>query len=183
MSGATVIGAGMDLITPTSVAGSGVTVSGGLVTFTAASTVSVNGCFTSTYDNYRVVAAFVTSSNTLQMNLRYRVGGTDNTGATSYSIRGGDQGAFGSIGADGNTFPILSGYTGGNFLTMDSLNPFASQYTQGGFNTMSATVAVAAAARFGSLVHTSTTSFDGFTIYIASGTFTGTLRVYGYRNS
>ena len=28
-----------------------------------------------------------------------------------------------------------------------------------------------------------TTVFDGFTLYMASGTFTGTVRVYGYRNS
>jgi hypothetical protein len=50
-------GAGLDLITPTSIAYSGgsASVSGGAVTFSAASTVSVNNCFSSTYDNYRIV--------------------------------------------------------------------------------------------------------------------------------
>jgi hypothetical protein len=176
---------GLVLVEPTSIANSGGTssASGGQITFTTVSSISLNGVFTSTYDNYRIVATFVTSTNSLQMSFRYRVGGSDNTGATSYSTRGGDQGSFVSAAADTSSFPIVNGYTGGNFLTMESLNPFASQYSLGSFDSISATVAVAATARFGSLVHTSTTSFDGFTIFIASGSFTGKLRVYGYKNS
>ena len=48
--------AGLTLITPSSVAGSGVSVSAsGKVTFTAATSVSVNGVFSATHDNYLVV--------------------------------------------------------------------------------------------------------------------------------
>ena len=82
MSGATsVTGGGMDLITPTSVAGSGVTLSGGEVTFSAATTISVNGVFTATYDNYRMVweSSLAASEDSLQ--IRMRLAGTDNSSA------------------------------------------------------------------------------------------------------
>jgi len=54
---ATVTGAGgLRLITPTSIANSGgsSSASGGAVTFTGVTSVSLNGCFTSTYANYFV---------------------------------------------------------------------------------------------------------------------------------
>ena len=47
--------AGLTLITPSSVAGSGVSLTGAKVVFTAATSVSVNGVFSATHDNYLVV--------------------------------------------------------------------------------------------------------------------------------
>ncbi len=73
--------AGLKLIVPTSVAGSGVSVSAsGKVTFTAATTVSVNGVFSSTYDNYLIVIRHHASAGA-NMNIRLRLSGTDASGS------------------------------------------------------------------------------------------------------
>ena len=160
---------------------------GGLVhinttTFSAVSSVSLNDVFSATFNNYRIVAKFVTSSYALPVFFRYRVGGVDNTSTATYLTRGGDQGAFISAAVDASEFRVCSGYPGGNYFTMDSLDPFASQYTTGGFNSSATLIGVADTARFGSFTHASNTSFDGFTLYTTSGTTTGTVRVYGYKN-
>jgi hypothetical protein len=68
-------------------------------------------------------------------------------------------------------------------MVLDVVSPFAARYTHCPFTVSSATVAVIALARFGVMSHLSTTSFDGFSIITASSTITGTVRVYGYRNS
>ena len=74
--------AGLKLIVPTSVAGSGVSVSAtGKVTFTAATTVSVNGCFTSSYDNYLIVMRMKASSGNPNIQVRMRASGSDATGS------------------------------------------------------------------------------------------------------
>jgi hypothetical protein len=174
---------GLTLISPTSIANTGgtATSTSGTTTFTTASSVSVNGVFSAAYANYRVMITFTTST-TAVCNMRYRAAGTDNT-ASAYSIRGGDQGAFTSAGADATAFALTTGYTGGNSVVLDITNPFAAQYTLGPFETLSGTVSVAALARFGSLGHFSTSSFDGFTVYMASGNFTGKIRVYGWKGA
>jgi len=172
------------MIAPTSVAGTGVTLSGGKVSFTSASTVSVNGCFSSAYSNYRLVinARYGTSSDTLR--LRMRSNGTDNSSAYyTHSIytthSGGPSRAY-----DAN---ISNGYIGwvadiSYNIMMDMHNPFAVDYTSwtsqaNGIGTGTAVV--------GTLwgMHYAQTSFDGFTIFPPSSTVTGTLRIYGYRES
>jgi hypothetical protein len=73
--------AGLKLIVPSSVAGSGVSVSAsGKVTFTAASSISVNGCFNSSYDNYLIVIRGKISAIT-QLEFRMRASGSDATGS------------------------------------------------------------------------------------------------------
>ncbi len=78
--------AGLKLIVPTSVAatgaGSSASVSAtGKVTFTSAATISVNGVFSATYDNYLAVcrATLTTGTSVLQA-VRLRASGTDDTG-------------------------------------------------------------------------------------------------------
>jgi hypothetical protein len=172
------------MINPTSVAGTGVSLSGGKVSFTSASTISVNGCFSSTYTNYRVVinAKYGSTSDTLR--LRMRSSGTDNSaGYYTHSIytthTGGPSRAY-----DAN---ISNGYIGWvSDLTYNIMlefsNPFAAEYTgwvahANGIGTQTAIV--------GTLwgFHYAQTSYDGFTIFPPSSTVTGSLRVYGYRES
>lgn len=84
---ATVTGAGgLRLITPTSIANSGgsSSVTGGAITFTGVTTISVNGCFTSTYDNYVVQIIATGGAANLAQNIRLRVAGSDNSTASSY---------------------------------------------------------------------------------------------------
>ena len=184
--GGAVAGAGMDLITPTSVAGTGVTLSGGAVSFTTASTVSVNGCFTATYANYLIVSTFVTTSTDEETFLRLRASGTDAitnydhqyilassttvsaaraTGATSYRIMGG------------------TANTNHNAFSLQTLGPnvsAATEFISNGYTTGSSGRLEDTVGR-----HTTASAYDGFTVIPQNGgsTITGTLRIYGLRNS
>lgn len=184
LSTATVVkGAGMDLITPTSVAGSGVTLSGGAVSFSASSTVSVNGCFTSAYENYVVVfTSSATAAGYAHVRIRLRVSGTDDS-ANSYKYVNLYIEPSISAGRETSTSMRagrVSNNADANSLVVDIFRPqvanktiFNAQNTQ----TQDSGFAVVSGGYFDV-----TTQFDGFSIYPESGTITGTLRVYGRKN-
>jgi hypothetical protein len=173
-------GAGMDLITPTSVAGSGVTLSGGQVTFTAATAVSVNGCFSATYDNYRIVFEGVGSTVDVPK-LRLRLAGTDASGA-NYDFEQ----------VTGSTTTVSAQ----NYASETSWSYFTAQSTVSMIgeviirrpNLAQTTMVSGQGGRENAVVmvtgyHTLTTQYDGFSLLAPSGNLTGTLRVYGMRNS
>ena len=88
--------AGLKLIVPSSVAGSGVSVSAsGKVSFTAATTININGVFSATYDNYLVVLRGLADSGTPAIYGRMRLSGSDNATANAYVTQ--------SLNADGAT--------------------------------------------------------------------------------
>jgi hypothetical protein len=177
---------GMDLITPTSVAGSGVTLSGGQVSFSASTTISLNGCFSSAYDVYKIVTTHAASSNGQVIHARLRLAGTDNSGATSYireSIRG--------VGASVTATNVVSSQwdtigatdTGAASITMDVFGPALAKMTNvigtfTGYGNTTSDYTVTYGGR-----HDQTIAYDGISFIVASGNITGTLRVYGLRNS
>ena len=178
---------GMVSIIPTSVVtGAGVTLgSGGVITMTAASTVSVNGCFTSEFDNYQIVMR-ITSKSLFDVQARLRVSGTDQvgtsdyrnqfiyaTGATSPPIAGTNNAyaimGQGALAESHNETIILSPYlTAPTFFGVrNSDNNGTSSYTF-----------------MGDTRHGLSVSADGLTLYLSgTGTMTGTLRIYGYNNN
>lgn len=180
--GGAVVGAGMDLITPTSVAGSGVTVSGGQITFSAASTISLNGVFTATYDNYQIVISAVGSAD-LGLRSRMRLAGTDNTSATAYTLQGytstaslaNKQDTGSNLWEFGNVHTVAFSNAGTFF------SPFLAEPTQfiGAAQRRTTSSDMVGLA----LVHSAATSFDGVSFFTSSGTVTGKLRIYGLRNS
>ena len=174
---------GMTAIAPTTIANSGGSASttAATTTFTGVSSISLNGVFSASHDNYRVVCDYTTgTSGGIVTNFRFRTAGTDNTAAV-YQLRGADVGAFTSISVnDQNLAAMTTGRDGGNAMVLDVVSPFAARYTHCPFTVHSATVAVIALARFGVMSHLSTTSFDGFSIITASSTITGRVTVYGY---
>ena len=178
--------AGNGMITGTDWGASG----GGLVkittqSFSAASTVSVNNCFTSTYDNYRVVGS-VTGASVAVLRFRLRAGGSDNS-ASSYDT------AVWRMAANNTTATWASGTTtSSDILSMDSgypphtvqmdvIAPYLASYTRCAWSGACGLSGVSGTAMFsGALGHYVTGQFDGFTIYPSTGTITGTLTVYGY---
>jgi hypothetical protein len=153
-------------------------------TFSAVSSVSVNNCFTTSYDNYRIVIT-CTAATTADFGttLRLRVSGTDNS-SSNYAWSGvyATSGASGTEGGGTgqSSFKTGAGYNTGLITVVDVLNPFASNYTsylESGVRPNEAGIRT----HGGSF--NATTSFDGFTFAPASGTVTGTVRVYGYKNS
>ena len=151
--------------------------------FSAASSVSVNNCFSSTYDNYRIILTGNASAD-VSMYMRFRSAGSDNStlnyawqyiAATSTSVS-----AASSTG--GSASSITAFYTSdGNSASIDVMNPNLAKPT--GINTSVVYTYGTLQWRGYAALFTATTQFDGFTIYPSSGNMTGTLRVYGYRNS
>ena len=153
--------------------------------FSAVSSVSVNSCFTSTYDNYALIVHATIPSSETDAYLRLRASGSDASGS-NYIFFNQASGANGtgynqnSTGTTQLTAGRLgSGGTGSLFVNIfrphDAVQTaFQSQNVANG----STTVFV----QSGGGLHSLNTSYDGFTFYPASSTFTGTLRLYGYRD-
>jgi hypothetical protein len=173
--------AGLKLIVPSSVAGSGVSVSAsGKVTFTAATSVSVNGCFTSTYDNYLIVMRHVHSTTTRTVNARLRASGSDASGS-DYTVQ---ELLAGSTTVSGfrhtsQTFARV-GVTSNEQRSGDHIyiyGPYLAQPTAFrnidvcGYN--NATIYDYAS------THSLSTSYDGITFYPNSDNMTGVLCIYG----
>ena len=176
---------GMDLITPTSVAGSGVTLSGGQVSFSAATAVSVNGCFTSAYENYVIELSITSLSASAGINLRYRAAGSDTTTSTynyAQSRAGRTSTIDGVSTVSGTVIQLAFQATG--YPLQSRIDIFRGN-TSGLVGHLSHThtydggylVVVQSGICLQSTAH------DGFTIYPGSGNVTGNLRLYGLRNS
>jgi hypothetical protein len=152
--------------------------------FTSASAVSVNNCFSSTYKNYKIILNFSAQSDSHEIRLRLRASGSDST-ATSYSYKvmasSSAEDAVWSSQARGRTQNIAIIYTNASRIRsgyIEIQNPQQSLKTflEYHFSNDLGDVGL------GSSAFDATTSFDGFSIIASAGNFTGTLIIYGYRN-
>jgi hypothetical protein len=160
----------------------------GSSSFTTSSSVSVNNCFSSTYENYVLLLRLSASSQSSTIAARMRVSGTDAT-AADYNWQ--DVSGFGGTAGAGQS----TGQTSFNFGTIlntgadryayrwDLYGPFASVKTmglyEGGYQNFQGTWLTNQI----NTLHNLSTSYDGITFYPSSGTISGTIRVYGYKNS
>jgi hypothetical protein len=176
---------GLVPIIPTSVAvGSGTATASanGQVTLTSVGTsVSLNGVFSASYTNYKVI--YRTTLSTIgATSVRLRVGGVDSSSSdylkNSNLVEAGVN--YPATGAATTSWGLSGTATINNTVVFDLLNPFSAAVTFGFgmFDQSSAT----AQNDFGmfSMMNKATTSYDGLTILISAGTATGTVSVYGY---
>jgi hypothetical protein len=178
----------LSLITPTSIAatgGSGSISATGAVSFTSASAISLNNVFSATHDNYYILINS-TPSGSLDLRWRGRTGGSDNSsslydsGASYIDPTGG---GFNNLTGANLAYGYISdqGNATGTGTMMNVFSPFAARPTTVHSETQVNTEATSYLKKsYGT--YNATTSFDGITIYTSTGTFTGTIRVYGYRN-
>lgn len=176
---------GIDIITPTSVAKTGTSSvatinSGGSVTFTTCETLSLNGVFSSTYDNY-IVEIRYTSSAAVNLNARLRASGTDNSTTSSYVRQ--------ALSADGTSATGVR--TTANLTlwgapqnvqqcgaTVYLFGPYLAQPTA--MRTVDVNDLSSARIYDVASTHNQSTAYDGFTIYVTSSqTITGLITVYG----
>lgn len=182
---------GLVPIVPTSVSGTGVSVdAAGLVTFTAATTASginVNGCFTSTYANYRLMWDIPTTSTNLNLTMQLRVAGT--SAATAYDrLVNGGTGAIAAPTMANNlnqtSWQVAAATTAQHHSILELWRPAVAVGTVGFLVGSGLTNPPTAAGTFATqqstLFHRTATAYDGFTIAPSTGTCTGTLRIYGY---
>lgn len=145
--------------------------------FSAASTIQVNNCFTSTYTNYLIQFRFTAFSLGSQgVYIRESVSGTPN--ATNYSFQQFLQSNTTLTGSQNLTdaqhlFGITQ--TTGAFTTCDVYGPQLAANTQ--FNS---TYGNGVQQQYNSTRHADTTQYDGFYVFLSGGTMTGTYTVYGY---
>lgn len=150
--------------------------------FSAVSSQSVNSVFTANFKNYRLVVNATSSQTSSQVfGLKMRASGTDTstgyynidvyTGSATGPSRSyeanvarfgfGNAGNKKMSGAADLFSPQEAAITGLNSLSFEASNSdFYSDFIIGYLD--------------------NTTSYDGFTIYVVSGTITGTISTYGY---
>jgi hypothetical protein len=181
---------GLAIVTPTSTANSGgsLTVVGGFITFTAVNSVSLNGVFSSTYDNYRIMIRSTAASSNGQLNMRLRAAGTDASGGDyakqDVSGFGGTAGAGASTGQTSWNIGYIATSYGNRYMgTLDVLGPNMALNTLATANVGQQDNTATAFTIQANLNHGLTTQYDGLSLIAAAGTISGYIRVYGYKNS
>jgi hypothetical protein len=159
--------------------------------FTSQGAVNIDSIFSATYDNYRVQIDLTATSATSLLALRLRVGGVDKTSPATYNYYNLLYQTSGSAVPNAGTSdtsvtltPTWAG--GGQYITcsFDIKTPFlAGNFTQFVGNATSLTTP--GFLTFGQIGGNYSTAFsaDGIKVFPNSGTFSGTISVYGYRNS
>jgi len=178
---------GLHIMTPTSivVAGSGSSASiraDGGVDFATATSLSLNGVFTSAYDDYMIVMRYLGGGSSSQvMDYRLRVSGTDATGSnyTSQFVEGNGTSVSGARGTATAGTISAYGFNTPNGFSSYFYGPHLAQPT-----------AVRSAAMFsGSLgiilrdyasTHSLSTAYDGLSFIAGGNNFSGMVTVYGY---
>ena len=179
---------GLVVMKPTSIASTGTGNSSsiganGKVTFSSCQTLSLNGVFSSAYDNYMIVMGDLSGSNQ-SVDIRLRASGTDNSTASSYTrqfLFGTGTSVSGARVSDSST-PFFTGSTPARSGCIGYLfGPFLAQPTAGRsvccYGATDGTVLDYA------FTHNQTTSYDGITFIAnagASGLMTGIVTVYGF---
>lgn len=182
---------GLVPVVPSSVAvgsGSGSVGTNGFVSFSGATSIRLNGIFTSGYMNYRIVVSGLTSGSAgiVQLFSRLASGGTDSAGSTDYvtdymRYYGGGNANGASTGQSAMGLGYIS--TGGETSTvMDIQRPFTVSRTNMLFTGTNYQSDIATYIYItGSNNHKLSSSFDGFTLLSDSGGLSGYIQVYGYR--
>jgi hypothetical protein len=153
-------------------------------TAAAAASVTVNTCFTSTYDEYLLVVDVI-GSTTATLNLQMRNAGSTITAAnyqwfrTGYNNNGSSEDAVATAQAS-----WLFGYansTTPSVATINLYDPLASRVANhNAFATTNNSADLAIAIFSTGFRYTSAQAFDSFVLSVSAGTMTGTVRVYGY---
>jgi len=170
-----VTGAGMVLINQTVIS--------------AASTTSLNNVFSSTYQNYYINFTMSGISNVdTRTGFRLRASGTD--AATNYNSQrtGGYQSTTFSESdpMTGTQWFFCQGNSGvptSSAVSFWIYNPFEAVPTKFISNSFDRSSSIGLITGMNMGHNTNATSYDGFSLIQAAGTVSGTLRVYGLRNS
>lgn len=180
--------AGLAKVIPSSVtvgSGTGSASTTGTVTYSGASSISLDNVFSSTYTSYKIVINNTSTSTNNYMTLKMRTSSDDS--GTVYDVQRGRYG--GGVGT------TVEGTRGSNQtaanLTWDYTDKFSSELLIQNPNVASNTF-ISSLGQMESFSSTdiqitfvsirveSTTQYTGFSLIASTGNFTGTVTVYGY---
>ena len=177
-------GFGLVLIKPSSVV-NGTDNGKGTVSFSAQSSVSLNGVFTSTYENYRIVLSNLNGSgSTAGVQFRLRKSGSDNS--SNIYWRQDVNAAATAVNANraqSTSWVVAAVRDQGPFNSVfDLTSPNQASIKTGLLCLFSFNSASEIQGRFLAGTHdlASSADFDGFSLIPESGTMTGNISVYGY---
>ena len=182
-------GTGLNAIIPTSVAvgsGTGTVGATGTVTFTGSSSVSLNNCFNSVYDNYCIKFFLSAVTANITPTMRLRASGTDSS--TNYvqgriyqnsSTVAGQSSPYGT-----DEWGLVDTSTANPVAGADLFlySPFLASVTVGSGLSSGNDASNNLYQNILGLRHTTTSSYDGLSIIASSGNMTGTIQVYGYKD-
>jgi hypothetical protein len=155
-------------------------------TFSGVSSVSIDDVFSADYTNYKVLVNISVSSvaDSTTLNVRVRASGSDLTTSTAYEYGRIRVGARNGVPPETQN-SVADGLI--PFGTMNSiLGPGAEIYFYDPFNLNNTRVFTNVTGRSLELVGgivINSLAYDGFTIFPTTGTVTGTIIVYGIRES
>ncbi len=152
--------------------------------FTTSSTINLDDCFSSTYDNYKIFFNVNSTATGTDLRIRFRTGGTTNSSAsygsgwTYTGFPGGSVGQKGTV--QGSTTIYFQDVSSEPCSTqMEIINPFGAFRTNATWlGVQGNDYAVNGGGQF-----EGSTSFDGISFILGSGTITGTVSVYGYKKA
>lgn len=172
-------------LVPTSVAGTGVSLSGNRVVASAATAISVNGVFSSTYSKYIISGRLQTSAASV-VTMTLRASGTNNTSSNYDRLRTRGTGSTTTdtalvTAASGWDIAPVSLASGIHTFTIEVFAPGSAIPTTGTIQDSVTTnpMTTDAAHVFQSILQRQSTAFDGFTLTAVSGNMTGELKVIG----
>jgi hypothetical protein len=177
---------GLTLIDPTSVTGSGSSISSlGTVNLSACAAATINGVFTSAYSNYRIVINVgLSAADGIFGHLA--VGGTPDT-TSNYDTQKVLVTGTTPSGAQVTAAPYWSLAAAGTTVTqhnvvIDLFGPAIATPCTGVLSCLANTVPMttAAATATGGIANRLSTAFDGFELNTNAGTMTGTVQIFGY---
>jgi hypothetical protein len=188
---------------PTSITGSGLinglalptdSIQPGLVhlhteTFSAVSSVSIDDVFSAEYDSYEaIVSSLLPSATGNSITLNMRSSGSDYTSsnywyATEY-IRTDNTTTRGSGAPQSYQFITITSAASVGYISTNLrfIGPYTATATRINSESFGYSAGNNAAINSGGSVN-DVNSFDGFKLSISSGTMSGTIRIYGYRNT
>lgn len=177
---------GLVPVIPTSVgaisSGTATVNSSGLVIFSGVNGIQLNGCFTSAYTNYRIMITATASAHNLNAFLRMRNAGVDTSSSIYYFGGSNGPSTGGTTGWSGNGANVLQWGNAAIEDTHGHIDIFRPKVTDRtgfsfqSFGYTSTYVAIQGAGMLYDFV-----SYDGASLYLSSGTLTGTIQVFGYR--
>lgn len=162
--------------------GGGLTVVKAQTTFTAASSVSADNVFTSSYRNYSIVIENTGSVNGSNLLMRLRVGGV--AAATNYNYQilfANSSTVGGSLSSSQTSCRVGSNDTTFGVTSISLFSPQIAQATTiNGQNNYTTAAYTAPILYLFSSNHSTATAYDGVEFFPSSGTITGTYTIYGW---
>lgn len=167
---------------------------GGLVyvtesTATSGTTLSVNNCFTSTYDAYRIIISNLrTTAASTSLTMKLRASGTDSS--ATYAWGSAYMALFTSTALSFNGSQsttawdlVTAAETTATGLSVDVINPALAQFTQYSSIGVWGAKSTGGGTRMVSGLHCTATAYDGFTLTTGTAFANIKVAVYGYRQA